>query len=273
MQHKTLIIALLALLSLKATSQEINLNWIDREAESKSKSLTQQYKALTSKVGNEYDLTYIRLLLEVDPAENYITGSITSYFKILKEPPHTLTFDMHDSLNVNIIRYHGEALENWTHENDVLTINLPDAQAYGTIDSIMVDYEGAPVDGGLGSFSTDLHDGVPVLATLSQPYGAKDWWPCKQNLNDKIDSVLIVATCPQGYLTASNGILDSICNCNGKVTMCWKHNHPIPAYLIAIAVTNYAQYSDYAPLSNGDSIEILNYVYPEEMDDIQAKTP
>jgi aminopeptidase N len=55
--------------------------------------------------------------------------------------------------------------------------------------------------------------------------------------------------------------------------MQWKHKHPIPAYLVGIAVTNYAIYSDYVPLENGDSIEILNYVYPEELETIKTQTP
>jgi aminopeptidase N len=43
----------------------------------------------------------------------------------------------------------------------------------------------------------------------------------------------------------------------------WKHRYPIVSYLIAIASTNYARFSDYYVTGN-DSLEILNYVYPED---------
>ncbi len=292
-----ILLAILALsISAQTLTQDLDLSWIDKEANLKAHSLEQKFKSLNTTVGNEYDLTYVRALWDIDPAVRYITGSITSYYRVLTEPPHRLTFDMHDSLTVNIIRYHGEALETFTHENHVLTIELPEAMAYGTIDSIMVDYEGAPVEDGLGSFSVDEHNGVPILATLSEPYGAKDWWPCKQNLNDKIDSVLVVASCPIGYKTASIGVLDSVCICHDKYTMCWKHNHPIATYLISLTCTNYEEYSDFVYLEQSYStkgqakgrqtgqrppdspqgvgpIEILNYIYPEDLEDVKQKTP
>ncbi|NOZ35444.1 MAG: M1 family metallopeptidase [Chlorobi bacterium] len=53
----------------------------------------------------------------------------------------------------------------------------------------------------------------------------------------------------------------------------WKHRHPIAAYLIAIAVTNYSSYSDYVTLTTGENIEVLNYVYPENLTSAQNNTP
>ena len=50
-------------------------------------------------------------------------------------------------------------------------------------------------------------------------------------------------------------------------------DYPIPAYLIAIAVTNYAVYEDRADLGNGDSLDILHYVFPEDFDRSQRNTP
>jgi len=273
------ILSLLALTFFFSTSiiaQTLDLSWIDEDAQSKARYLDLRHKATNTTVGNTYDLTFHRLLFTVDPAERYITGSVTSYFRHLSEPPHVLTFNMHDSLHLNAIRYHGELIEG-VHENNVLSITLPEAFAYGETDSIMVDYEGVPVTDtiGFGSFFTDVHgpDSIPVMYTLSEPYGSPYWWPCKHNLNDKIDSVHLVVTTPPEYLTASNGVLTECLECEDKRVMQWFHRHPIPAYLVAIAVTNYERYSEYVQLDNGDSLEILNYVYPEDLEDIKSKTP
>src|SRR5690606_8566816 len=73
--------------------------------------------------------------------------------------------------------------------------------------------------------------------------------------------------------TASNGILISDMVENGLRRMHWKHRHPIATYLVAIAVTNYAVYSDWLDLEDGRKIEILNYVYPENLDTAKVKTP
>jgi len=114
---------------------------------------------------------------------------------------------------------------------------------------------------------------VPVLWTLSEPYGAKEWWPCKQSLVDKIDSIDVIVTTPKSYRTASNGKLVAEEVKEGFRTMHWKHRYPIATYLVAIAATNYAVYSDWLDLENGRKIEILNYVYPENLEKAKTETP
>ena len=112
----------------------------------------------------------------------------------------------------------------------------------------------------------------PIVWTLSEPYGAKDWWPCKESLADKIDSIDVYITCPQQYLAASNGKLvdDKISGQNR--TAHWSHRFPIATYLIGIAVTNYQTYSDFLDLPNGEKIEVLNYVYPEYLATAKSKS-
>ncbi len=56
-------------------------------------------------------------------------------------------------------------------------------------------YEGIPVTTDFGSFEFDSHEGVPWVYTLSEPLGARDWWPCKNGQSDKADSADIVVTC------------------------------------------------------------------------------
>jgi aminopeptidase N len=101
----------------------------------------------------------------------------------------------------------------------------------------------------LGSFYQYTHADTPMIWTLSEPYGAKDWWPCKQSLSDKIDSIDILVTCPSRYRDGSNGVLVSETQNGNNKTYHWKSHYPISTYLVAIAVTNYSQYSDYAILS------------------------
>ncbi|MBK9454408.1 MAG: hypothetical protein IPO24_01910 [Bacteroidetes bacterium] len=49
--------------------------------------------------------------------------------------------------------------------------------------------------------------GGNVIWTLSEPYGASDWWPCKQTLNDKIDSIDVFVTSPELYKVGGPGLL------------------------------------------------------------------
>jgi aminopeptidase N len=212
-----------------------------------------------------YDLKYHRLEWEVDPAINYINGTVTSYFIPIEDDFTQINFDFSSNMTINAIIHHGDTLSYTQSADDNLQINLPDTIPNGQLDSIQVQYEGAPLSTGFGDFEQSFHQGTPVLWTLSEPYGAKVWWPCKQDLNDKIDSTDIIIRTLSDYRAASNGILVNEEKDGDFMVYTWKHRYPIPAYLIAIAVTNYAVFSDFVELENGDSLEILNYVYPENL--------
>src|SRR6056297_49398 len=213
----------------------------------------------------DYDLVYHRLYWEVDPAVHYISGTVTSYFVPTASDFNTLNFDLSDAMQVNAIRFHGDTLS-YIQESNNLQIELPEVLPMGQLDSIEVQYEGAPVSDGFGSFSQSTHNGVPVLWTLSEPYGAKDWWPCKQDLNDKIDSIDIIVKLPISYRVGTNGILIREEADGQHKIYHWKHRYPIASYLISLAISNYVSFSDYVELPQGDSLEILNYVYPEDVE-------
>lgn len=219
-----------------------------------------------------YNLVYHRLEWEVDPAVVYIKGKITSHFIAEKDGLSQLAFDLVANLQVDSIVYHNQSIS-FRHNGDTLQCILPQPIAAGAKDSIAVHYQGEPGrEAGFGAFRQGYHDGVPIIWTLSEPYGAKQWWCCKQSLDDKIDSTDILVKTPVDYRVASNGVLVNEVVRDTIKTTHWKHKHPIAAYLIAIAVTNYVEYSEYVPMGNGDSIQILNYVYPENLEYAKKNT-
>jgi len=215
-----------------------------------------------------YDLKYHRLEWNVDPANQFISGDVTSYF-VANSDLTTVTFDLASNMNVTEVLQRGNSLSYTQNGNDELIITLPITQNTGVLDSLTVSYNGIPSETGFGSFTTEYHNGTPVLSTLSEPFGAKEWWPCKQDLTDKVDSIDVFVTHPSEYKTASNGLLVSETVNGSSITTHWKHNYPIPAYLIAIAVSNYETYSDH--IDNGN-FDIVNYVYPENLAYVQTKT-
>lgn len=231
------------------------------------KKLLAAPKSLT---GMNYDMKYQRLYWEVDPEVIFIKGSITTCFKPIVSDMAEISFDMALPLICDSVVYHGLQLTP-DHTGNELTIGLPGIIPAGQIDSITIHYHGIPPQN--GSFSRGSHGSDSILWTLSEPYGAMDWMPCKQALTDKIDSVDIFIRCPSQYRAASNGILISeTVTGSGKLAH-WKHRHPVATYLLALAVTNYAVYSDWAHYPGGDSVEILNYVYPEYLADAQQASP
>lgn len=220
---------------------------------------------------SNYDVIYHRCYWEIDPAIHYIKGSIRTHFKPLVASLNQLEFDMSVALTVDSVKYHTTSVT-FTHTaGNILSVSLPQSIPISTLDSVTVFYKGAPPNTGFGSFIKSSHGGTPVIWTLSEPYGTKDWWPCKQNLSDKIDSIDIIVKTPSAYRAGSNGKLISEAIVGSDKYYFWKSRYPIATYLVAIAVTNYAYYSHYVPLQNG-SLEVLNYVYPENLSAAQAQT-
>jgi aminopeptidase N len=210
-----------------------------------------------------YDLRYQRLVWHIDPAERYLAGAITSHFVPTEASVAQIFFELRRELTVDSVIYRGQRIPFIHNRNHFVGIYFPEPLVQGQLDSLTVWYQGAPRSG-IRAFVQDEHNGTPIVWTLSQPYGAMEWWPCKQTLDDKVDAIDVLVTVPAGYRAASNGLLVNTIDQDSLITYHWAHRHPIPAYLIAVGVTNYVPFADYWVNGEGDSLEILNYVYPED---------
>lgn len=246
-----------------------------REAEAKS-ALHQMLFRANPNTGN-YNVTYHKLELTVDPSVAFISGVVTTHFQA-KENMSEVTFDLADNMTVSQVMQNGNSLSFTQNANDELIITLFQTLNTGQTGIVEITYSGNPISSGFGSFEVNTHNGKPVLWTLSEPYGAKGWWPCKQDLIDKIESIDVYITTPQfnstsdEYVAVSNGLeVSQTINGSNKTTH-YHHNYPIPAYLVAIAVTNYSVYSHTVP-NNGNPFDIVNYVYPEDLGYAQTNTP
>lgn len=228
---------------------------------------------LTNVIANDYDLNYYRFKLYIDPAVYNIDAKVDIHFTSMIEDFSTLHFDFATVLMVDSIIYKNQHLSTFEKIGDFeLKINLPQSLAINTADSISIFYHGAPPSGGFGSFIKSTHNEEAIIWTLSEPFGARDWWPCKNGLEDKIDSIDMYITSPSKYKAASNGLLINEWTADSTTTFHWKHRYKIAPYLIAFAVTNYERYTDQVELSNGVSMPMINYVYPENLNDAKSGT-
>lgn len=216
-----------------------------------------------------YDITYHKLQFTVDPANYFISGAVTSTFTALSNLT-TVTFDLTNQLTVSSVTQNGLALTFTQNSNNELVITLPSMINAGTSATVEIYYFGTPASGE-AAFTTSTHNGSPVLYTLSEPYGARDWWPCKQDLNDKADSIDVYITAPSQYTSVSNGVEPTAPVINGaNKTTHFHHGYPIPAYLIAIAVTDYSVYNQTGGTAP-NQYPIINYIYPETLASVQTQ--
>jgi aminopeptidase N len=217
-----------------------------------------------------FDVKYYRCEWQVDPAICFITGIVTSYY-IITTPADYILFDLTDSLTVDSVKQKGKLLS-FDHTNNTVTISFDITKLAGALDSVSIYYHGVPPNTGFGSFVTTTHAGVVGMWTLSEPYGSRDWWPCKNGLDDKADSIDVIIINPSGYTAASNGLRQSeIISGANKITH-WKHRYPIASYLVCMAVTNYAEFENSVHVGN-ISLPMQTFCYPESLALFQTNTP
>lgn len=214
-----------------------------------------------SRAINNYDLKYYGLHWNINPMVREITGRVFSNF-VPNAPVSQIEFDLSSALIVDSVTRNGNVLA-FTHSSDVLQIDFGSTLTAGISDSVNVYYHGVPSTSGFGSFMQGSNGSDSIIWTLSEPYGAREWWPCKQDLQDKIDSIDIFITHPSQYDAASNGKLISKTILGPNTLTHWKHRYPIVTYLIAIAVTNYAIFEQEVVFGT-DTTHIMNFAYPAD---------
>lgn len=229
-------------------------------------------KYSTKRSGNEgIDIVYAGLNLNPNMKTAYLKGNVNFYFKT-SAPINQLTFDLRNELTVDSIKHGSEKLVFVHSSNEIITIAFNQTIASNSLDSVRIYYQGSPVQN-TRAYERNVTASGPIIATLSEPYGAPYWWPCRDNLYDKIDSLDVRVTVDTAYKVASNGLLQSITLADSVHTYYWKHRYPIANYLVAFSASRYSVYSDFALLKSGKNLEILNYVFPHSEADARAKTP
>src|ERR1017187_8685128 len=251
----------IGLSNIQPPSLEVENKIIEGEQRSAQARINFHENPLTT----NYNIVYDQCYWNVDPAVKFISGHINTYF-IPANNLTSITLDMSDSLVADSVLYQNQKTT-FSHSGNMLTINFPSSLNSGTEYNADIYYHGIPPGdtSGFGSFGQKKHgpDSTYTIWTLSEPNGASEWWPCKNSLTDKIDSIDIFVTTPSQYKDASNGLLVSSNISSGFTTYHWKHRYPIATYLVAIDVAKFSVCSDKA-IFKTDTLQILNYLWTED---------
>jgi aminopeptidase N len=213
---------------------------------------------------HDYDVKFYGIDLKVNPSNIYIEGSLKLVAEIVKENTRLIVMELTNNMTVSEVVYNSQQISYTTGQN-IIVIDLGVDQPAGAIIELEVFYSGLPEQEGFfsGLQSRSNSFGENVLWTLSEPHNARQWFPCKQVLDDKADSAYIFITTPPGYVGASNGLLTYVEELPDQhLRYEWKTYYPIAYYLLSMAVANYQEYNFYAPQYNStDSVFIQNFIY------------
>ena len=213
----------------------------------------------------DWDILHAEIQLTPDFPTQSLSGSVRFECQAMVGGLSSVALDFSDAMNVLAARHDGLAAA-FVHAGGLITLSLNATLNDGDLFEIGVDFGGTPVPSGWGSFDWSTHDGVDLLSTLSEPEGARDWWPCKDVPDEKFTADVHYRV-PTEFSAPGPGLLQSITDHgDGTHTWFWRESYLINSYLIAMAVTNYQHYSDSYTSPRGYTLPIENYVYPENFD-------
>jgi len=214
-----------------------------------------------------YDATYYWLDIAIDPTTQTVSGAVRMVAEVVTGPLTTADIDLYDNMTVSAVLSGGIATT-FSHAGDILSVDLDRSYSTGESFTLDITYSGTP-DASAGAFDFDSYGGSHMIWSLSEPFGARTWWPCKDYSHDKADSADIWVTVPEDLIVASNGNLRDTVDNGTTMTYKWHEQYPIATYLVSVAIHPYTVFSNYYHYSPNDSMECRYYVFPDHYDAVQ----
>jgi aminopeptidase N len=209
---------------------------------------------------NKYDIKYAKLDITVEANNRFVEGTALTRARVVQSLD-SFIIELKNNMIVDSVFING-VKKSFTRGSDHVFIALSPSIPSGTMIDALFYYRGTA--GSNGVFAGQVSSsGLSYTASLSESYQAREWFPAKQLLADKIDSADIWITTSNVNKAGSNGkLIASIDKPNNKKQYQWSSRYPIDYYLISFAVGNYREYINYAkPAAMApDSILILHYI-------------
>jgi aminopeptidase N len=195
-----------------------------------------------SAASTNIDIRYYHLDLTLPMVDNSLSGVVRVEGVVVNSPMSTLVLDLQNTMTVTSVTLANGTPLTSSHIGAVLSIDFPAPIAPGGSVAVDIAYNGFPQSGGFGYFVFGTRNGDRYAWSLSEPYGAREWWPCKDHPSDKADAVRVTVTVPSIYRVGSQGLLVSETPNGGNTTYDWVSDYPISNYLVSIAVGDYTRY-------------------------------
>ncbi len=224
-------------------------------------------KSAHANYGDGYDVHHVWMDIEMTNQSASVRGSVTTRAVVVAQQLDSVVFELAPTMTIDSVALNG-VLTNFRTEGAFRIIPVDPGFNHNDSFVVKVWYHGQVESGGnfIGKGITHLVDdrwNIPVTYTLSEPYFARDWWPVKQSLHDKIDSADIWITVPDGLKAGSNGLLQRVTSLSdGRQRFEWKTTYPTDYYLLSASVAPYMALSQYMKFTGSeDSMLVLDYIY------------
>jgi aminopeptidase N len=233
---------------------------------------------------NRYDVKYYKLDVAMENTSLNVAGSVWMRVRVGSQALDSLAFELYQApansptgtatLLIDSVVVNGRRSPGIRRRGPDATAALAQPAAANSLTDARIYYHGTAPSGNSAAIGNGLSNRdqarigfnltIPydITWSLSEPFSAHEWFPCKQVLTDKADSSDVWVTTTLPNKVGSNGVLArTVTLPNNKVRYEWKSRHPIDYYLISVAVAPYVEYVNYAHPTGGPTIPIVNYLY------------
>lgn len=209
---------------------------------------------------SDIDILRYRFSIGLSDTADLVTGKAIILFKI-DNRVSSLVLDLRNVNDKGFGMYVSDVSSDsyvpaWSHQDDHLTVRLPDGAKTGDTLSVTVEYHGIPSD---GLVISETKFGHRSFFADHWPDRARNYLPCVDHVADKA-AVEFIVTAPAKYTVVSNGarIKEAPAE-DGYKTTHWIEDTPIPVKVMTFGVCEFAV----EMAGSVDGTEVWTYVYPE----------
>jgi aminopeptidase N len=233
------------------------------------------------------DIGFYHIDLAISLDEKMVQGSLICDFTSKEASLRTVQLQLHEAYKVDKI----EGAASFKHEGNELNIELDQVLAEGKQHRLKIFYKGVPPtivnsDGLETGLIYRQHSAAkhPVIASVCHPEGAYLWFPCKESLQDKSDSIYIDISIEDrkvdqvlidnktkeesirsmSVIAVSNGVLEGIKKIGNQKKYLWRHRYSIAPQHVLVAVSNFIK-AESTFKGKGYSFPLHFYVLPQNL--------
>jgi aminopeptidase N len=215
----------------------------------------------------QYDALHYTIDIAFRQSPATVAGTVTILLESLVDSLYEIHIDLDDVLTVSNVEIVGGGTPPWSHSSDLITITLSPGLAQGEQLEIAIEYSGDPTLAQYDGMFFSSYGGYPIYYSLSEPWSARTWWPCKDYPDDKATFDIYLAV-DSGLFAASNGTYLgwTISTPFGLPFRRhhWVENYPMPTYLFSVSASVYVELTDDYVYAPEETMQVIHYVYPSK---------
>lgn len=207
-----------------------------------------------------YDVRFYDLTLGILPDSRSIEGSNKIYFTVT-EPTREIQVDLFKQYDIHSIMMEDAEL-GFERSCQAVFIRFDSELQPGEDHCLEIAYSGIPQEAidppWRGGFVWEKYKGSPWVGVACEHLGASSWWPLKDHLTDKPDSMRITLRVPEKLQAISNGNLRNITvNEDNTVSFEWFVSYPINSYNVTFYLGNFTEFHE--TYDDGESSFPIDY--------------